>query len=284
MSNHGGRGLPSGVPYPNKTGEGMKKEWTNDQAEKDFKKKLLDRTPNSKGHNPEFDWDNMNTRSRWDSLLVTCSKGCQFRDGAWYSEEQKVSYGVRGIAYGRLSISGFKFFNEHLMSLEPNTVFEEPTKVLQVTLTRVSHEWWVTHYESDWAEELRDGTRWYGGDRNHPWLVVRKDSKGWRLRDHQQTKDAAIGKCLDERLKYLAAGHAVEVCTEENTTGLIAPAATIQGAVKGLINDYKGLRDNATPIEVNEWMKKANDAISQMELLEQFRDDVNNRLLESMEF
>lgn len=178
--------------------------------------------------------------------------------------------------------------NSHIIIKRPQPVVDkEAYLVLSVKMKRGDdRELWVAHFsDSDFLEAIdkKPYSNYYGS--YNQWRTFHKDSRGvWKNYGSYATEAEAIGSCTAYEVGFKHKGYETTVHVKDSDIGLTPVTATVKLSVKSLINDYKtNLRSGATPMEIKPWLEKVEDAITQIEVLEAFHAEVQERFQKSLE-
>ncbi len=189
-------------------------------------------------------------------------------------------------ADGTIGATKVSEVNFHLWEQRPKeTITTDAYLVMSVEMRRGDDtEFWVAHAsDTDFREGIGKVMHdWYQRSA-FKWQSFRKDSRGtWRYLGVFATEMEAVGSCSAFERNYTLKGYKVTLHHRNTDFGVIPPAATVKISVKSLINEYKGLRAAATPIEVKQWLDKVADALTNMDLLEALHEEVKVRFAESL--
>jgi len=246
-------------------------------AEKRFLNKLY---KDDYGHSAVVEWpDNYPATGDRRYFEIKCKK-CGVRiSGGWRSFQN---------ADGSIPSSQVTIYNTHIHQHRPKeTIHLDPYIVMSVEMRRGSDtEFWVALVnDNDFLEAIGDTWRPHGAwADSYPYAAWRKDSRGkWHYMGTYATEMEAVGKITENQRNYELKGYRATVHTRNDDVGVIPPAATVKLSVRALIDEYKKLRSGATPMEVNEWLGKVNDALTQVSLLETLREEVEERFQKSLE-
>ncbi len=248
-------------------------------AERAFHRKVVQEP----GHIITVTWESGLIAGRVDQYSVQCSCGA----------EQGWGWKDRGMnADGSMSGKSVMLANQHVIEVQRDKDYKlswgnerpEPRLIAKVHLSRVTHEWWVAHMDSNLVQETV-----YPKGHNQPisaqwpWKILQKNSHRYKFIQSHRTQEQAVGAVLKyvERERYR--GHDVTILDDEMTVGIEAPAATIEVSVRRLINAAKSLGKNPTPHSLAAVLQATNDGVAQLELLEELREELRNRFGQALD-
>lgn len=248
-----------------------------DKAEERFFKRVLD----VKGHKVTITWGKL-SQDRWNEgrqeFTLTCSCGVPITgwQGRWSTNADG--------AIGKHVLTGV---NSHIQQARVNEgISREPVEdaklLMRVPMLRgLEHEYW--------AVDVRD-TDFFEGIKKRPpnvatmyrYQVWFRDSRGkWDQWGWFENLEEAAGAVSKRRWKYTSDGK-LPLMMYETDAGAQSPAISVSVAVRKLIDDFAEI-DKSNPIIVKPWLDRVDDALTQMDLLAQLRDEVRNHLLSGME-
>ncbi len=260
----------------------MTKKITTTKAEERFQKKLL---PDKHGHNITVLWTDEKTNYGGDDIRdnfkLKCSKCLGTRIGPWYNRYVTNADGTIGQAF---VTSANAHISQVQADLDRTPVSTEAKLIMSIEMRRGDdNEYWVAHDDdTDFFEAINRNRSGYKNPQ-FPWVYCHKNSRGkWNTWSHFSSRDVAIGKIMEDRLKWRNKGLVVTV-HEESNTGVVPVAATVAISVRKLINDYKEAKiDKQNPIALKAWVDKSQEAVDQLNLLTDLRNEVMEAYTEAL--
>ena len=186
---------------------------------------------------------------------------------------------------GTIPVVVHRQINRHItrMTAQEEGVESEPKLIGSVIRPKVTYQYWAAHFSSDLVEATRDKKRWSHGNRWWPWCVVIRNSLGYRTLSASKTEAEAIRKAIAAIERQRLNGYETEILYDEPDVGVEAPALDFGTIVKRLIVQMKEVK-NLAPHEYVKLREEVDDAIAQIGILEQLRDELNDRIADTLKF
>jgi hypothetical protein len=235
-----------------------------------------------KGHKPSIEWTG-DTMDRTygapepdirDKFEIKCACGDRVSTGwgNWTNKDGSIPQSITG------------YVNRHMRNKRPvQPILHDPEKIVEVKMKRGNKttEYWVAYVGDD---EFFESTGTRKPNTHEPWGLYEKRGDGsWRIRAAYKTRDMAVGYAT--KLVYSWEGKGYDVETLDHTSsGHVPPAATVAISVRKLINEYKDATKLNNPVVVKAWLDKVSDALTQMELLHELHETVEEAFHESLDF
>ena len=240
-----------------------------EKAAEGFHRKLL--TPNY-GHKLKLKWLEP-TGTGWLGDLwhfrITCKK-CRKTVVAEYRNVQNSD--------GSIPMGSISQANAHILMAQKReeakgAIAVDSRLIMEVEMKRGrNHEYWLVHYkDTDFFESidmLPAGSEWA------QWSVLFRNTRGWKRSNTWVTEEEAFGWVVKQKQKYELKGLS-PIVKSSMDTGVTSVAATVKVSVRKLIDDYKAANPD-NPVEIKEWMEKADEALQNMELLQALREEVSH--------
>ena len=244
--------------------------------------------------------------------MLACSKGCDMgqvwddSQGNWVPSESRW---MTTSTKGRLTQRFIGAFNQHIIEQQrterlkqtnKNLPLDRPILIAEVQQVRITVEHWLVYggheefikrINAHVQEKLDSGELSWGYANQHVrqnhWYRLRKNSKGYVWYGVYEDYNAAVRDIVRDARDQVRKGHTPIIHAEpdeEAIKGVRAPAATVNEGIRSLIDDYKQIpkTKQGNPVVEKKWLDRVNDALTEVELLEQLRDEVQAKLMEGL--
>jgi hypothetical protein len=184
---------------------------------------------------------------------------------------------------GTIPVRQVSVANGHIITKQSEAsapILSEPILVAKVHKIRVTHEWWIAPHDSDLVKDAAQGN--YGGHM-WPWVIMKKQSNGWRMYGYERTEQQAIAIVQKYVNSEKWRGNGIEILYTGNPVGIEAPAATVLNSIKALINQSKAIDSDTSPHEIADILQATDEAIHQMGLLTDLQNDLRIRYAEALD-